>query len=58
MQKISFFSQRVDNRIKLCLELVGFEITSKIIPRTEETISVGVHISSEITDETSLTGNL
>ena len=54
MKNVAFFTKRIDDLIKFCLELVGFQILTPVVPTGKESVAVCVHISSEITDQTGL----
>ena len=58
MKDVAFFAEGIDDLIKLRLEFVGFQIFTPVVPTGKEPVTVCVHISSEITDQTCLSGNL
>ena len=54
MKDVALFAEGIDDLIKFCLELVGFQILTPVVPTGKEPVAVCVHISSEITDQTGL----
>ena len=54
MKDVAFFAERIDDLIKLRLELIGFQVLTPVVPTGKEPVAVCVHIGSEITDQTGL----
>ena len=51
-------SKRIDYRFKLQRKLIGFQVFPMIGPGCEEAISVKIHISTQMSNQSSLTLNL
>ena len=58
MQDVALLAQIIDNLVKLCLEVLRFQICPEIKKGTEKTFAVAVHICAEVSDQTRLHGNL
>ena len=58
MKDVAFFTEGIDDLIKLRFELVGFQIFTLAVPTGKESVTVCVHIGTKITNQTGLSGNL
>ena len=58
MKNVAFLTQRVDYIIKLCLELIGFQLLPEIKPAAEKAVAVCIHVCPEVPDQSGLHGNL
>ena len=54
MKNVAFLTQRVDDFVKLCLELIGFQLLAIILPAAEKAVAVRVHIGSQMSYKTAL----
>ena len=44
--------------VKLCLELIGFQLLPEIKPAAEKPVAVCIHVCPEVADQSGLHGNL
>ena len=51
-------AEGIDNLVKLCLEVLRFQICTEVKKGTEKTFAVAVHIRAEVSDQSRLHGNL
>ena len=58
MKNVAFLTQRVDYIIKLCLELIGFQLFPEVKPTAEKAVTVCIHVCPEVADQSGLHGNL